>query len=148
MKTAVLRKFLTATILCLIVVLTMLTVFSVCYAEENAAATETGDGSAVTAPAEGETSGETDGTGDTDVTEDPDASGDDPVVDLHFDPDNVLAALDIMWKGVLAIFITIAIIIIVSVLMNKACNAASASVKKRQAKYEEELRNKDSSDNN
>ena len=142
MKTAVLRKFLTATILCLIVVLTMLTVFSVCYAEENAAATETGDGSAVTAPAEGESSGDTDG------TEDPDASGDDPVVDLHFDPDNVLAALDIMWKGVLAIFITIAIIIIVSVLMNKACNAASASVKKRQAQYEEELRNKDSSDNN
>ena len=62
MKTAVLRKFLTATILCLIVVLTMLTVLSVCYAEENAAATETGDGSAVTAPAEGETSGDTDGT--------------------------------------------------------------------------------------
>ena len=33
---------------------------------------------------------------------------------------NVLASLDIMWKGVLAIFLVIAIVIVVVVCMNKA----------------------------
>ena len=35
---------------------------------------------------------------------------------------NVLASLGIMWKGVLAIFIVIAIVIIVVILLNKIVN--------------------------
>lgn len=47
--------------------------------------------------------------------------------------DNVLKSLEIMWKGVLAIFITIAIILFVSWAINIICNKARAAVDKKRA---------------
>ncbi len=47
--------------------------------------------------------------------------------------DNVLKSLEIMWKGVLAIFITIAIILFVSWAINTICNKARAEVDKKRA---------------
>lgn len=41
--------------------------------------------------------------------------------------ENVFASLDIMWKGVLAIFLVIAIVIVVVVCMNKAVAAIQKS---------------------
>lgn len=46
--------------------------------------------------------------------------------------DNVLKSLEIMWKGVLAIFITIAIILFVSWAINTICNKARAAVDKKR----------------
>ena len=120
MKSAVLKKLCVGTLLCLIVLLTMFAWTTVCVAEE--------------APTE-------DGSAATDQTTQPSDEPADEGLGLHFDKDNVIASLNIMWKGVLAIFITIAIIIVVSVVMNKACNAASESIKKRQKKIEDDLRN-------
>lgn len=48
------------------------------------------------------------------------------------DKNNVLKSLEIMWKGVLAIFITIAIILLVSWGINTICNKARASVEKKK----------------
>lgn len=50
--------------------------------------------------------------------------------------DNVLKSLEIMWKGVLAIFITIVIIMAVSVAINVICNKAKLSVEKKRAELE------------
>lgn len=47
--------------------------------------------------------------------------------------DNVLKSLEIMWKGVLAIFVTIAIILFVSWAINAICNKARAAVDKKKA---------------
>lgn len=47
--------------------------------------------------------------------------------------ENVLKSLEIMWKGVLAIFITIAIILFVSWAINTICNKARAAVDKKRA---------------
>lgn len=125
MKSIAIKRVFALTVLCMIVLLTLFAfgLGTVCAEETTAPA-----GDQTSAPSE-------DATVDTDT--------DEPVVDLHFDKDNVIAALNIMWKGVLAIFITIAIIIIVSVLMNKACNKAAESVAKRQKKIEEDLRKSD-----
>ena len=47
--------------------------------------------------------------------------------------DNVLKSLEIMWKGVLAIFLTIAIILFVSWGINTLCNKARAAIDKKKA---------------
>ena len=47
--------------------------------------------------------------------------------------DNVLKSLEIMWKGVLAIFVTIAIILFVSWAINTICNKARAAAEKKKA---------------
>ncbi len=55
---------------------------------------------------------------------------------IQLDPmnkENVLKSLEIMWKGVLAIFITIAIILFVSWAINTICNKARAAVEKKKA---------------
>lgn len=49
------------------------------------------------------------------------------------DKTNVLKSLEIMWKGVLAIFITIAIILFVSWGINTICNKARAAIDKKKA---------------
>lgn len=51
--------------------------------------------------------------------------------------DNVLKSLDIMWKGVLAIFVTIAIVTLVSVGINYVCNRAKAAVEKKRKEIQE-----------
>ena len=101
-------------------------------AEESAPADVPAEGETVQPPAE-------DGADET-PSEDADAADDGGILDLHFDKNNVIAALNIMWKGLLAIFVTIAIIIVVSLLMNKACNAASEAVKKKQERLEDQMR--------
>lgn len=58
---------------------------------------------------------------------------------VNLDPmnkDNVLKSLEIMWKGVLAIFVTIAIILFVSWAINTICNKARAAVEKKKAGQE------------
>ena len=50
--------------------------------------------------------------------------------------DNVLKSLEIMWKGVLAIFITIVIIMAVSIAINVLCNKAKLAVDKKRAELE------------
>lgn len=40
---------------------------------------------------------------------------------LLVDTANLLKSLEIMWKGLVAIFIVIALVIIITVLVNKAC---------------------------
>ena len=130
MKSNVLKKVFTGTLLCLIVLLTVFAFGQTAVAEVSAPADEV-----VETPAEG-TESET-------PDEDAAPSEDDSIVDLHFDKDNVIAALNIMWKGVLAIFITIAIIIVVSILMNKACNKASEAVKKKQERIETQMRSEE-----
>ncbi len=130
MKSNVLKKVFTGTLLCLIVLLTVFAFGQTAVAEDSAPADEV-----VETPAEG-TESET-------PDEDAAPSEDDSIVDLHFDKDNVIAALNIMWKGVLAIFITIAIIIVVSILMNKACNKASEAVKKKQERIETQMRSEE-----
>lgn len=52
------------------------------------------------------------------------------------DKTNVLKSLEIMWKGVLAIFITIAIILFVSWGINMICNKARAAVEKKRAEQQ------------
>lgn len=49
------------------------------------------------------------------------------------DKTNVLKSLEIMWKGVLAIFITIAIILFVSWGINTICNKARAAIDRKKA---------------
>ena len=131
MKSNVLTKICVGTLLCLIVLLTLFAFGQSVCAEESAPA----EGETVQPPAE-------DGADET-PSEDADAADDGGILDLHFDKNNVIAALNIMWKGVLAIFITIAIIIVVSLLMNKACNAATEAVKKKQERLEDQMRNEE-----
>ena len=50
--------------------------------------------------------------------------------------ENVLKSLEIMWKGVLAIFVTIAIILFVSWAINTICNKARAAVEKKKAEQQ------------
>ena len=50
--------------------------------------------------------------------------------------DNVLKSLEIMWKGVLAIFITIVIIMAVSIAINVISNKAKLAVDKKRAELE------------
>ncbi len=45
---------------------------------------------------------------------------------------NLLKSLEIMWKGVVAIFIVIALIILVTSLVNKVCVDAEEKAKKKQ----------------
>ena len=134
MKSNVLTKICVGTLLCLIVLLTLFAFGTTVCAEESAPADVPAEGETVQPPAE-------DG-GDT-PSEDVGTTDDGGILDLHFDKNNVIAALNIMWKGVLAIFITIAIIIVVSLLMNKACNAASEAVKKKQERLEDQMRNEE-----
>ena len=134
MKSNVLTKICVSTLLCLIVLLTLFAFGTTVCAEESAPAD---------VPAEGETVQTPAGDGGDTPSEDADAADDGGILDLHFDKNNVIAALNIMWKGVLAIFITIAIIIVVSLLMNKACNAASEAVKKKQERLEDQMRNEE-----
>ena len=54
---------------------------------------------------------------------------------LAFSTENLLKSLEIMWKGLVAIFIVIALVIIVTVLVNKSCVAMD---QKAQAKKEEQ----------
>lgn len=134
MKSNVLTKICVSTLLCLIVLLTLFAFGQSVCAEESAPADVPSEGETVQTPAGDD--------GDT-PSEDADAADDGGILDLHFDKNNVIAALNIMWKGVLAIFITIAIIIVVSLLMNKACNAASEAVKKKQERLEDQMRNEE-----
>lgn len=134
MKSNVLTKICVSTLLCLIVLLTLFAFSTTVCAEESAPADVPAEGETVQPPAE-------DGA-DT-PSEDVGTTDDGGILDLHFDKNNVIAALNIMWKGVLAIFITIAIIIVVSLLMNKACNAASEAVKKKQERLEDQMRNEE-----
>lgn len=134
MKSNVLTKICVGTLLCLIVLLTLFAFGTTVCAEESAPADVPAEGETVQPPAE-------DG-GDT-PSEDVGTTDDGGILDLHFDKNNVIAALNIMWKGVLAIFVTIAIIIVVSLLMNKACNAASEAVKKKQERLEDQMRNEE-----
>lgn len=134
MKSNVLTKICVGTLLCLIVLLTLFAFGTTVCAEESAPADVPAEGETVQPPAE-------DG-GDT-PSEDVGTTDDGGILDLHFDKNNVIAALNIMWKGVLAIFITIAIIIVVSLLMNKACNAATEAVKKKQERLEDQMRNEE-----
>ena len=131
MKSNVLTKICVGTLLCLIVLLTLFAFGTTVCAEESAPADVPAEGETVQPPAD-ETPSEDVGTTD-----------DGGILDLHFDKNNVIAALNIMWKGVLAIFITIAIIIVVSLLMNKACNAATEAVKKKQERLEDQMRNEE-----
>lgn len=132
MKSNVLTKICVGTLLCLIVLLTLFAFSTTVCAEESAPADVPSEGETVQPPAE-------DGADET-PSEDAGAADDGGILDLHFDKNNVIAALNIMWKGVLAIFITIAIIIVVSLLMNKACNAATEAVKKKQERLEDQMR--------
>lgn len=134
MKSNVLTKICVSTLLCLIVLLTLFAFGQSVCAEESAPADVPSEGETVQTPA---------GDGGDTPSEDADAADDGGILDLHFDKNNVIAALNIMWKGVLAIFITIAIIIVVSLLMNKACNAASEAVKKKQERLEDQMRNEE-----
>ena len=134
MKSNVLTKICVGTLLCLIVLLTLFAFGQSVCAEESAPADVPSEGETVQTPA---------GDGGDTPSEDADAADDGGILDLHFDKNNVIAALNIMWKGVLAIFITIAIIIVVSLLMNKACNAASEAVKKKQERLEDQMRNEE-----
>ena len=134
MKSNVLTKICVGTLLCLIVLLTLFAFGTTVCAEESAPADVPSEGETVQTPA---------GDGGDTPSEDADAADDGGILDLHFDKNNVIAALNIMWKGVLAIFITIAIIIVVSLLMNKACNAASEAVKKKQERLEDQMRNEE-----
>ena len=149
MKSNVLTKICVGTLLCLIVLLTLFAFGTTVCAEESAPADVPAEGETVQPPAEdgGDTPSEDVGTtedgADETPSEDADAADDGGILDLHFDKNNVIAALNIMWKGVLAIFVTIAIIIVVSLLMNKACNAASEAVKKKQERLEDQMRNEE-----
>ncbi|HIU97206.1 MAG TPA: hypothetical protein IAB15_01820 [Candidatus Ornithoclostridium faecigallinarum] len=134
MKSNVLTKICVSTLLCLIVLLTLFAFGQSVCAEESAPADVPSEGETVQTPA---------GDGGDTPSEDADAADDGGILDLHFDKNNVIAALNIMWRGVLAIFITIAIIIVVSLLMNKACNAASEAVKKKQERLEDQMRNEE-----
>lgn len=134
MKSNVLTKICVSTLLCLIVLLTLFAFSTTVCAEESAPADVPAEGETVQPPAEDGADTPSEGVGTTD---------DGGILDLHFDKNNVIAALNIMWKGVLAIFITIAIIIVVSLLMNKACNAASEAVKKKQERLEDQMRNEE-----
>lgn len=134
MKSNVLTKICVGTLLCLIVLLTLFAFGQSVCAEESAPADVPSEGETVQTPA---------GDGGDTPSEDADAADDGGILDLHFDKNNVIAALNIMWRGVLAIFITIAIIIVVSLLMNKACNAASEAVKKKQERLEDQMRNEE-----
>lgn len=59
------------------------------------------------------------------------------VVDLDpMNKDNVLKSLDIMWKGVLAIFVTIAIILFVSWGINAICNKSREAIDKKRAEQQ------------
>ena len=53
---------------------------------------------------------------------------------LAINTEHLLKALEIMWKGVLAIAIVIALVILVTNIVNKVCVAAE----KRAAKKDEE----------
>lgn len=134
MKSNVLTKICVSTLLCLIVLLTLFAFGQSVCAEESAPADVPSEGETVQTPA---------GEGGDTPSEDADAADDGGILDLHFDKNNVIAALNIMWRGVLAIFVTIAIIIVVSLLMNKACNAASEAVKKKQERLEDQMRNEE-----
>lgn len=134
MKSNVLTKICVGTLLCLIVLLTLFAFGQSVCAEESAPADVPSEGETVQTPA---------GDGGDTPSEDVGTTDDGGILDLHFDKNNVIAALNIMWKGVLAIFITIAIIIVVSLLMNKACNAASEAVKKKQERLEDQMRNEE-----
>lgn len=134
MKSNVLTKICVSTLLCLIVLLTLFAFGQSVCAEESAPADVPSEGETVQTPA---------GDGGDTPSEDVGTTDDGGILDLHFDKNNVIAALNIMWKGVLAIFITIAIIIVVSLLMNKACNAASEAVKKKQERLEDQMRNEE-----
>ena len=54
---------------------------------------------------------------------------------LKYLSQNLLKSLEIMWKGLVAIIIVIALVILVTVLVNKACVAMD---KKAQAKKDEQ----------
>ena len=49
---------------------------------------------------------------------------------------NLKTSFDIMWKGVVAIFIVIALVIIVTTLANKACVALEQKEKEREENQE------------
>ena len=57
---------------------------------------------------------------------------------LAVNMENVGKALEIMWKGVVAIFIVIALVILVTTLINKVCVNID---KKREEKKKEEENN-------
>ena len=45
----------------------------------------------------------------------------------------VFKALEIMWKGVLAIFVVIALVIITTIVVNKLCVKAEEKAKEKEA---------------
>ena len=55
---------------------------------------------------------------------------------LLVNTEHVLQALDIMWKGVLAIFIVIALVIVVTTLVNKACVHFEKKAAEKKAEQE------------
>ncbi|MBQ9118388.1 MAG: OadG family protein [Clostridia bacterium] len=57
---------------------------------------------------------------------------------LAINTENVMKALEIMWKGVVAIFIVIALIIIVTKIVNKVCVSAETKHKERKEKETEQ----------
>lgn len=61
---------------------------------------------------------------------------------LAINTEHLLKALEIMWKGVLAIAIVIALVILVTNVVNKVCvNAEKKAAEKKAAKDAEEQNN-------
>lgn len=56
--------------------------------------------------------------------------------------ENVLKSLEIMWKGVLAIFVTIAIILFVSWAINTICNKVRVAAEKKKGENDKNASNK------
>ncbi len=62
---------------------------------------------------------------------------------LAINTDHLLTALEIMWKGVLAIAIVIALVILVTNIVNKVCvNMEKSAAAKKAAKEAEEENNR------
>ena len=51
---------------------------------------------------------------------------------LAINKSDLLKSLDIMWKGVLAIFVVIALVIVTTTLVNKACVAAEKKAEEKK----------------
>lgn len=61
---------------------------------------------------------------------------------LAINTDHLLTALEIMWKGVLAIAIVIALVILVTNIVNRVCVTAEKNAAEKKALKEAEEENK------
>ena len=57
---------------------------------------------------------------------------------LAINKSDFVKSLDIMWKGVVAIFVVIALVIITTTLVNKACVSVEKKVKEKEEAKEQE----------